>query len=271
MKKMIRNLHEYLDCRVVLNDDFFARSARNDRYSLRAYSRDLGVSSGYLSDVLKGKKRITASKGRAIFARIGFSGEELQYVESLILLKSEDEFERARAYEFVRRRNVRPLFKTDPERDLVLKSVDHFLIYGLVRKVPRLAALHSFTDLLEISRERVIEVLGELSAEGYVVQREGEASVTDKALIITRHERIFSLHDEFSKFLIEIVRKRGGPNEDDAILSGLVFALDQASFDVAKQMQEHFVKTLYRLEHQSKQIDRVILAANLFVTVDPTP
>lgn len=90
MVKKISNVFNFLNYRVLLNEDFLTRTMANHSYSLRAYSRDLSVSPGFLSDILKGKKDLSPSKGREVFRRLGFENAELDYIENLILFASSD-------------------------------------------------------------------------------------------------------------------------------------------------------------------------------------
>lgn len=61
-----------------------SRSAANHNYSLRAYARDLGVSPGFLSDILRGKKHLSQENAKSIFTTLGFSDVEIEYVEKLV-------------------------------------------------------------------------------------------------------------------------------------------------------------------------------------------
>lgn len=59
--------------RYTLQSAFSERLARNSRYSLRAFARDLGISAAGLSQILSGKQGMTASKALEVAQRLGLS------------------------------------------------------------------------------------------------------------------------------------------------------------------------------------------------------
>ena len=56
--------------------EFERRKAKNESYSLRAFARDLGLTSGRLSQYFSGKRRITIAVGRIISENLGLSPTE---------------------------------------------------------------------------------------------------------------------------------------------------------------------------------------------------
>lgn len=53
----------------LLREDFVRRRDRNQRYSVRAFARDLGLSAGTLSEVLRGKRVLTLKRASHILER----------------------------------------------------------------------------------------------------------------------------------------------------------------------------------------------------------
>lgn len=54
----------------LLKEELFERQLRNPNYSLRSYARALGVSAGFLSPLLTGKKRVSPERATEILARL---------------------------------------------------------------------------------------------------------------------------------------------------------------------------------------------------------
>lgn len=72
---------EYLD---QLREAYFARKRQNVGYSERAFARDLGISPGYISLVLSGKRRLSLDKAFAIAQRLNWGEIETnQFLEKL--------------------------------------------------------------------------------------------------------------------------------------------------------------------------------------------
>lgn len=66
------------DYREILRQAFANRRGSNPRYSLRAFSRDLKVSSARLSEVLSGKKGLSRASGAEIARRLGYEKPEVE-------------------------------------------------------------------------------------------------------------------------------------------------------------------------------------------------
>ena len=60
----------------ILRDQFELRRAKNHRYSLRAYSRFLGLDPGSLSSILRGKRALSAVRAEQILGRLQIGGTE---------------------------------------------------------------------------------------------------------------------------------------------------------------------------------------------------
>lgn len=63
--------HDAVVFRELLRDRFARLHARNPRYSLRAFARDLGIHHGTLSQLASGRRPASVRQIRAIGARLG--------------------------------------------------------------------------------------------------------------------------------------------------------------------------------------------------------
>lgn len=62
----------------ILKKEFESRKVNNPKYSLRAFSRDIKISPGFLSEVMQSKKKISVDKAMEIGQRLGWSWRESQ-------------------------------------------------------------------------------------------------------------------------------------------------------------------------------------------------
>lgn len=69
-----------------LRDEFDKRTAKNARYSLRAFARDLGLSPSRLSEILSGEANISAHSAAKICDVLGLSASESRYLVDLATL-----------------------------------------------------------------------------------------------------------------------------------------------------------------------------------------
>jgi uncharacterized protein (TIGR02147 family) len=274
MVKKISNVFNYLNYRVLLNEDFLTRTMANHSYSLRAYSRDLSVSPGFLSDILKGKKDLSPNKGREVFRRLGFENTELDYIENLILLTStDDENVRQEANSYIQRNYNRVGYKEAPGRQRIIESVEHFFVYCVVRKLSELTNIFIFTDEFGISREKVLDILNDFINDGYISESDGKYTVTDLMLVISTHKKMVEIAEQFVSKVMVLIKDNGGNRPPEASASGLVLGVDEESFKLVYETHIHCIKSLNRIASQSKGIDRFVYYGDAFYTafLQPKP
>lgn len=68
----------------VIKEELAARSLRNSRYSMRAFSRDLGISPARMSRILSGKAAPSQTTTKKIGEAIGFQEEKLTWFCALV-------------------------------------------------------------------------------------------------------------------------------------------------------------------------------------------
>lgn len=73
----IENL-DFFDYRTALKSELKKRSEKNDRYSLRAFARDLGMSPSYLCEVLGGKASLSPRRIERVAPLLELSEDELE-------------------------------------------------------------------------------------------------------------------------------------------------------------------------------------------------
>src|SRR4051812_8640701 len=62
--------------RETLANELLSRQLRNERYSLRAFARSLGLSPSKLSDIMKGKQGLSLATAREIVTKLDLSVDE---------------------------------------------------------------------------------------------------------------------------------------------------------------------------------------------------
>ncbi len=267
MNKKIENVYNYTDYRVLLNDDFLGRTNSNHSYSLRAYSRDLELSPGFVSDVLRGNKLLSPAKGREVFSKLGFVDNELTYAEKLVQFKSaDDNAAKVEAYQYIQQHYNREKFKVDNERDLYIRTPEHLLVYGLVRREKSLNRVLRFTEQLDIPNAQVMFIISEFKMNGYIEETDGVLSVV-KETIINKHEDMLPTVQAISSILFSAMQKKGGVRIPDRVCQSLIIGLDKASLEVASEAQKHFVKTLHRLSQQNSTPENFLFYADLFLVL----
>lgn len=262
--------YHYSDYRILLNEDFLARSTTNAGYSLRAFSRDLQVSVGFLSEVLRGKKDLGASSAKKIFAKLGFENEELDYIENLIVSKTAaSPYDRERASQFVQERHRVQRYQDTPEKDGYLQTVEHFITYGVCRKIFSKSKIQKAVAKLGITASRVNEVLRDLVQAGYLKEQNSEIYVTDLQLTIKYNLKTLETMEALSSLLAQMILQNGGIKIPDQAAQALVLGLDRSGFELAAEAHKHFIQQLNRLAAGSKEVDKIVFTTSFFLAVEP--
>lgn len=73
--------NQQLDFRRLLQSELVKRTKNNPRYSLRAFARHLEVQSGFLSNLLNGKRSLTSATIRRFGKKLGLSSQQISIYE----------------------------------------------------------------------------------------------------------------------------------------------------------------------------------------------
>lgn len=84
------HLQQAPDFRELLQAELVRRTKQNPAYSLRAFARMLGVQSGFLSKILLGQRRVTATTVRRFGAKLGLSLRDIEHYENITQQNKEE-------------------------------------------------------------------------------------------------------------------------------------------------------------------------------------
>lgn len=269
MRRTIESVYRYHDYRVLLLDDFTIRSTENTRYSLRSYARDLRLSPGYVSDILRGKKHLNLDNYGDVFARIGINqAEELEYLRNLIQLKTAaSALSQQEAIQYFRDHYESLGMKDHSERDLLLKSSKHLLIYSIISRISESKRVHEAARSFGISDGVMSAVLIELKENGYISEQGDDLFVTTKDISISASERILACGADLAKHLFSLIAEKGGIEFPQRSTQTLVMGFDEETFAQALDVYKHFLHQIYRISKNTKSIDRIAVYSDLLYSV----
>lgn len=271
MKRQIKSVFQYTDYRVLVLDDFTLRSTRNQKYSLRAYARDLELSPGYLSSILRGKKHFKHVNCRDVFSRLGFnSSEELQYLENLVVYQtSADVLIKEEAFRFMKS-NYESLGLTkrpkNLERDGLLASLAHYLLFMITQRETDLAKVKSWLALFEIGEKDFQLALSDLVAEKFLALKENEIVVLEKNLAINHSDKILAFATMLQSYMATLLKKDGGIAFPERSTHTLIMGFDEESYAQAIEVYKHFLHQIYRISQNSKSFDRITIFSDMMLT-----
>ncbi len=165
-------LKQFSHCADLLVHEFETRKARNVRYSLSAFSRDLKLSTGTLSRVLNKKLGLSARRAERVAELLGLSRTDRRYFHDLAVMSySRREIERESARIRLRAYDTR-YNSLELDRFHIISTWHHFGILELV-------SIRGFQDSpawiakrLRISEEETTDALARLIRVGMLVRNE---------------------------------------------------------------------------------------------------
>lgn len=271
MLRKISNVFEYYNYRQLINDDYLLRSTQNHSYSFRAFSRDLGLSAGFLTDVLNHKKDLSAKTGQKVFAKLGFKDNDLVYCNQLLLSESKSDLnDRNEAQDYVNKHYQHVGYTHDAKAEKIVESLEHLLAYGLARLSTDITAIEKVFIELGLPAKKVVQVLSELQEQQLVVLNEGQVQVSKKESKITNAKNLALCIQQFSNQIQKKIIKEGieVPNR---VAQASILHFDEHTFQEAVQAHKFFIKKLNRLGKASKKPTILTLLANSFLAMPWPP
>jgi hypothetical protein len=167
----------------ILRSVFAERVARNAKYSLRAFARDLDSSPGELSLVLSGKRSLTISKVRRIAPQLGLTGNTLT------------EFLQVRFEKKTKALTKKQISETEIATIADWRSM---AILSLLSQFPDGLSLQRIVESVRCDKVLSIMALDRLKQLGWVEERAGcFVRLTDQ--VITSNDRVSKAIKSFHK------------------------------------------------------------------------
>ena len=243
-----QDVFQYFSYSSLLNDHFIKLSTKNPSYSLRAFARDTDISVGYLSKVINKKCNLSLENGQKIFKKLGYNKEELEYIENLIIYNtSHDEDKKQQAYSFLEERCDYLSHKQNEKKDLVIQSVEHFLIYTVIKQFPDEAIIVNTLLKLGISNDDYEKKLNELIDQKYVYRQNRELLITDNDYIIFHHNELHIFHELFTEFILKNIIKKKTIDHPESTGHGLVLRMDDQSLKEAHDSISFLKRKLFNM------------------------
>lgn len=263
------SIFNYLDYRVYLNDELFRRINKNPSYSLRAYARDLDVSVGFLSDILRGQKKLSPAKGKKLFTKFNLSSNEIEYVLKLVIYqKTEASTKKESIFTDIWSSYKKAGFKADPSKKLQNFNVVHFIVYGLIRNIKEKSLLLSLTQQLGFETSLTNKIIQELLDGKYIYCENDSLCIYDKGLIFADSNETLDLVSQFSKIISSSIKHNGGLRAPESVAHAFIFGLDKKSYDLAVETHKHYLKSLLKISSENKMIEKIFFVSDLSFTLD---
>jgi uncharacterized protein (TIGR02147 family) len=171
----------------LLSQTLVSRRALNPRYSLRAYSRDLGMSPSRLSRILRGQRGLSEAWAQKLAHRLGLAERERKvFLLSALSQHSRARSKRLEAQALIREEQVEilPFRELTEEEFSPLASLEAFALIECfhLRKLPK--STRGFAKAIGIPESRAQALLDRLERMR-IVRRRGQGYILDPIRLTT--------------------------------------------------------------------------------------
>lgn len=249
------------DYRQILRSKLAERSRHRPRYSLRAFARDLGLTSARLSEVLSGKKGLSRQAAAMIASRLGLSVGEAQFFCDLVESRhARSLVARRKAQERVssvsNRLNVGRVIEADQFQ--LIADWRHFAVRECLGLKDARSDAVSVGRKLGISSLLVKDAIARLVRLGLVEQRKGRLMPTQETVVSSDgvpSDAIKAFHEQILKKSIDALHVQG---LDDRDFVSLLLSVRSVDLPMIKNRIRRFLRDLDREFSGSPEADRVI-------------
>ncbi len=238
--------HKAQTYRDFIFEEFKKRKTKNSSYSMRAFSRDLGVNASRLSEIMNGKVGLSDLKGAEMAECFGLSGRDREYFLDLIRAEhARSSIAKKEARERVRTYLMDERTLTDSEIQTVADWRSLALLELLA--IPQIeTSVPSFAQHLGLPAAEVEAVVEQLVAAQMLDISEAKWKALEGDF--TTSADVSSL--AIQNFHQQMLQRAGRAIQDDAVedreFSSIIFAMNAEQIKYAKNRLREFRRSLVK-------------------------
>ncbi|CAN5532255.1 hypothetical protein BH10BDE1_BH10BDE1_17840 [soil metagenome] len=247
----------------LLKSKFEERKKRNQRYSLRAYSRFLGLDAGTMSAILRGRRPLSRLKAQQIVSRLKLSNDEKRGFYLSLMSRHQV------PQEFVAERHG---VQCDDVHDfLIISEWEYAAALCLMDLSTFRLSVASLRERLKISKRRADVVLKTLVTSGLVELGDSRYCRRDRNFSTSEDVKSTALERAHSEGLKMAARKLRALDVIDRDFSSITIAARSRRLGEMKTMIRQFRKE-FEARFESSDGDCVFnLALQLYPISEKTP
>lgn len=255
------------DYRNILRSEFSQRRQHNPSYSLRAFARDLALSSSRLSEVLNGKQGLSRSSAQAISDKLHFTEKEKMYFCELVdslharsILKKKMALHKIESL-----KSEKDFFQLQADTFKIISDWYHLAIIELIG-LPGFKYNHDWiAKRLGISKIQVQDALTRLKRAGLISEGGGKIEVkahfTSTRTIGTPQEYIRKYHKQLLEKALSALFTHPIEERD---FGGLIVSVKKEKIPEAKKMLKEFRLKFCEVMNQVNEHDEVYALTTQF-------
>jgi uncharacterized protein (TIGR02147 family) len=229
------------------------RKLQNPKYSLRAFARDLKISSGRLCDILKGRRGLGPQVAQRIVEALQLPAAEKEEFE-LLLEKQIQYFSNL----------GKPVYSLSQDEFNALVDWEYFATLSLLETRSANSTAAWVADRLGVTAERAGEVLARLERMKMIVLKKNKYYLTHKSVVTTTDITSSALKESHRQNIQQAMTSLYEDPVDMREISNICMAVDASLIPQAKQMIRDFHRKMSRFLEQGEKNEVYLLNVQLF-------
>lgn len=257
----------------ILKDELQARTQRNPSYSLRAFSRDLGVSSARLSRILSGKAAPSRIMAKKIGAKLGYKGETLDWFCALVEVRhGKNQEARTASLEFLKRYDHGIATKKIETRNSFAWNWYHFAIRRLTQLPDFQSDCAWIANRLGLGLKQTKAAIQDLVAAGALAIIDGRIEIRENYDVFFRGDkRKVREKMETDLFALQLPSVLS-PSREKSYHARHFFTLNQTHIEELRALIKSFESKVDDLTYRAEvPNDLFCLSIDLFSLLNSTP
>lgn len=242
-----------MNLQTFLKNEYDSRKIRNTQYSIRAFSRDLGLSPAFLVQLLNGSKRISIDKAAKIAENLSFNEERFNLLINIVQIShiSDEETKHLLEEKLKRKLSTEPNFQEISEIQFRLVSKWYMsAVIELVDLKNGKINAEIIADLLSLKIRDAQEILDDLVKIGILEKSKGFYSKTN------HYFRISEVPSRYIKkyhrsMISKAERSLDTQKFDQRDITGCTLSFNKQNINEVKELIKDFRQKILKFSEQS--------------------
>jgi hypothetical protein len=249
MRTSIDNIFIHNDYKALIREDFLLRSSNNENFSLRAYSKKVGISPTTLSLMFQSKRDLSFESYKEVLKYFDLTSTEQEFAEALFLKdnakKQSKKIEGNQTFLKLRRK-VNLKVSSDEDREMLGSSLITVLVFNCYNSDYLRDNTSEIQRILNLSSEDYQKIEDSLILHECIEKKDGKINVLKEGLVIDQGDSEVLLNHilDIKDFSKEKIKEHGKVLDKENCLS-LTYHLQ---FD--KQTQPEVVKLFKKFQDE---------------------
>lgn len=259
----------------LLSEEFELRKAKNRKYSVRAFARDLRISAGFLSSIMNEKRKLSEEKALEIATTLKWSPAKARLFKTMARLRlANSDLARAeilRELENMNLANLRPAWKITLDRFRIIADWYHIALLELTELQDYDTTEDGMAQRLGVPARLIREALRRLVGVGLLEFREDRWRKTKQRYCSggdAPSSAIRSFHRQILGKAIEALETQ---NLDKRDFGCLALSIDDEMVPEIKRRLSEFRKEILDLTEKSKTKNAVYALSLQLFRMDNSP